>query len=341
MRKYYSSFLSILISFSILSSCKEKPQRTVHRSFYYWKSVFKLQPAEAKSLTSLHIENLYIKFFDVTWDDEKKKAEPAAQVHFAQVPSSAVSITPVVFITNETLQQLLPAQVDTLASDIIKLLTDLIVTQSIHISKEIQVDCDWTVGTKEKYFRLLTAIKKNDYCKGKVLSATIRLYQLKFISENGVPPVDKGLLMCYNMGNLRHPETSNSIIEPEELKKYTKQLSLYPLPLDVALPVFDWWVWFRNEHFKGLIHAEEMKSLSSVDKKLIFQNDTQINGYTFEKGDWLRHEDSPVKSVKEIASFLRSKLSTDSLHVILYHLDENNLSKYSTHELESFFDSFR
>ena len=71
-----------------------------------------------------------------------------------------------------------------------------------------------------------------------MLSATIRLHQLKFIGESGIPPVDKGLLMCYNMGDLHRLRISNSILETAELKKYIKQLSVYPLKLDVAfLPV--------------------------------------------------------------------------------------------------------
>ena len=342
MRKYCSWFLSILILFVavFIYSCGAKHQRVVRRSFYYWKSVFKLQPAEAGTLGNLNIETLYIKFFDVVWNDEEKKAEPVAQVKFAQLPSSIVSVTPVVFVTNEALQQLSLSQADSLAPNIIKLLAALAANPSLLLSKEIQIDCDWTATTKEKYFRLLTAFRNNNYCKGKIVSATIRLHQLKFVSESGVPPVDKGLLMCYNMGNLRHPETTNSIIEPGEFKKYTKRLSLYPLSLDIALPVFDWWVWFRGEHYKGLIHSDEMKLPGRGNKKIIFQNDTLLNRYTFEKGDWLRYENSPVESLNEIANTLRHKLANDSINVILYHLDENNLSKYSTHELESIFDSF-
>jgi hypothetical protein len=343
MRKYSSSFLSILISFIILfpGSCKEKPQRTVHRSFYYWKSVFRLQPAEAEILTNLHIENLYIKLFDVVWNNERKKAEPAAQINFSQPPPAAIKIIPVIFITNETLQQLPLTQTDSLAGNIIKLLSTLVSNASLYLSGEIQIDCDWTAGTKEKYFRLLIALKKNDFIKNKILSVTIRLHQLKYISENGIPPADKGLLMCYNMGNLRHPETKNSIIEEGELKKYVNRLSLYPLQLDVALPVFGWWIWFRGDYYKGLIHSEEIKLLNNPSEKIIIRNDTVINGYNFARGDWLRHEDSPAESIAEVTKILRHKLPGDRISIILYHLDENNLSKYSTHELESFFNGFR
>lgn len=327
-----------LILFFLLANCKQRPERKIHRSFYYWRTNFLLSEKEADALQQLSIQNLYVKFFDVEWNEASKNAVPVATIKFKQAPPKNLLITPVVFITNETLNKSSEEQIAELASNIIKLVIGTAENSKPHLSNEVQIDCDWTAVTKEKYFALLKAIKSQPFLNGKNLSATIRLHQLKFISLNGIPPVDKGLLMCYNMGNLKHPETKNSIIELEELKKYTNNLKSYALPLDIALPIFDWYIWYRGIEYKGLIHnfPNEKKN-----QRILFKQDTGIDGYNFRKGDWLRYENSGPKNVIEAAKHLNKGLKTQELNVILYHLDENNLNNYKEHELEDMFNSFR
>ena len=62
--------------------------------------------------------------------------------------------------------------------------------------QEIQIDCDWTKSTKDKYFYLLKKIKE---LSKKEISCTLRLYPYKYPEIMGVPPVDKAMLMCYNL----------------------------------------------------------------------------------------------------------------------------------------------
>ncbi len=54
-------------------------------------------------------------------------------------------------------------------------------------------------------------------------------------------------------GQFKNPATNNSIIEHNELKKYISNLARYPLPLDVAFPLFEWKVLFRKGNYAGLI----------------------------------------------------------------------------------------
>lgn len=160
---------------------------------------------------------------------------PEAQIRIidsSYLQSNKINIIPTVFITNECIQKLDTAQVISLAGKIVSLVKNIQINflnnQKIN---EVQIDCDWSSSTKEKYFSLLTYIKKIGFPN---LSATIRLHQVKFSATTGIPPVAKSLLMCYNMGNLKDPATKNSIIETAELKKYTSNLGAYPLPLDVG-----------------------------------------------------------------------------------------------------------
>ena len=72
-----------------------------------------------------------------------------------------------------------------------------------------------------------------------------------------------------------------------------------------------------------------------------FENDTIVGGTSFKAGQWLRHEVSDASVVKKCAELVSNKLKQKELTVILYHLDENNLTKINRHALQSFFDAFR
>lgn len=313
----------------------------MQRSFYYWKTVFRLSPTEKETLQQLTIRQLYVKFFDVTWSREKSRPQPVAKSIFQQPPPEGMQLAPVVFITQEPLQKATTGQLDTLAANIGRLLASMAANNALALTNEVQLDCDWTARTKDAYFHLLKRLRQEPFFRNKTISATIRLHQLKFISQNGVPPVNKGLLMCYNMGNLRHPQTKNSIIEEAELVKYIRNLDSYPLPLDVALPIFDWYILFEGNQYKGLVRDFSPPQNSSQTDQLIFRHDTIINGYRFKAGQWLRHEKSNAAVVKECAERVSKNLRRQELTVILYHLDEQNLANYTQHELETFYNSLR
>jgi len=72
----------LLISLACSISCNEKrSERTVERSFYYWKSVFTLTRFEEQRLDSLEVKTLYIKFFDVDWDEESRSPVPVQTIN--------------------------------------------------------------------------------------------------------------------------------------------------------------------------------------------------------------------------------------------------------------------
>ncbi len=313
----------------------------MQRSFYYWKTAFHLSPGEHETLNRLSVHRLYVKFFDVEWNGERNAPQPAAKSIFQQKPPAGITITPVVFITQEPLQKSSPAQLDTMAANIARLLQSLATSNQLALSNEVQIDCDWTAATKENYFHFLQAIQKQPFVQNKVLSATIRLHQLKFHSQTGVPPVQKGLLMCYNMGNLRYPQTKNSIIEESEFKKYIGHIENYPLALDVALPIFDWYILFDGNNYKGLVRDFSPGRTWAKKDRIEFASDTLISGYAFRKGQWLRHERSDAETIRNCAALLGKKIKANELTVILYHLDEDNLTNYTLHELESFYNRLR
>ncbi len=334
-------------------SCQTKKQpRQSEPSFYYWKSVLNLTHFEKQKLDSLKVKTIYLKFFDVDWDESAKKPLPVAKlfVNEASIRSLRapgtnnfrLNVIPVIFITNACIQKMETGQVVLLGGHIAELVFKIISGNSFNSIPEIQFDCDWTSSTKDKYFVLLKHFKKR--FTQTPLSATLRLHQIKFLSKTGVPPVDRGLLMCYNMGNLKDPATKNSILETAELKKYTGNLSTYPLPLDVAFPLFDWKVLYRNNFYTGLIQGLSDNAFSNsffrkTGNRYQVLKDTLLQGYDLRKGDMIREEQSGYKEVMAAANEIGKHLKNTPLRVSLYHLDSVILSKYTTHELENIYNS--
>lgn len=331
------------ISFILFSalSCSNAPAKVgEQRGFYYWKTNFSLSDTLRLSLQQLEVGHLYIKHFDVTWDEQGKQAVPVAMLNLVDTFPVNLKITPVVFLTLEALKNTGVDQIPELAVKMGDLLKKLTGSYTVQLSDEVQIDCDWTGQTKDAYFTLLKELKKYSFFQNRTLSVTIRLHQVKYINEAGIPPADRGLLMCYNMGNLRDPSAKNSIIDPETFRSYTGRLNDYPLPLDIALPLFDWWVWFRNQQYYGLVHAGNLPSRFANGSITNFKEDTLVNGYHFLPGDWLRHENSPVASIEKISASLPLRFRSGKSKLILYHLDSASLSNYTQYELEDIYRRF-
>ena len=337
-----------ILCLAIAISCHPLSKHPENRSFYYWKSSFSLTATDRYYLNVLHVNRLYVRFFDVTWDAERGHAVPTAPIRFTESSYHRYGIVPVVFIANDVLAQLDSTGIDPLAGHIATLVMQVQEEARLSKSEELQLDCDWTSGTKDRYFTLLTDIRRwldqhgQTACK---LSATIRLYQCKYRAVTGVPPVARGLLMCYNMGDLKKNKTHNSILETAELVKYTGDLSSYPLPMDVALPIFSWKVYFHEGRYAGLVESLPTPLLnnSAVNRTgnlYTFVKDTTLNGYQFQTGDQLRDEPSDYDALEATSKIIARKLKSPPDNMLLFHLDSANLANYTPNELENIFANF-
>ncbi|MFT4094648.1 MAG: hypothetical protein QM640_13540 [Niabella sp.] len=325
-------------------SCKKTKQRLTVPAVYYWKSNFRPTAFEKKRLDSLQVQVLYIKFFDVARDAFEKKVLPVAKITMTDTAYlHSKKIVPTIFITNEIFYKTDSAQIEKLAVNITSLLNKYLLLYRIKNTDEIQIDCDWTNTTKNSYFRLLRLIRKNN--KGKAISVTIRLHQLKYTTSSGIPPADKGLLMCYNMGTLQDMKAKNSIIDPREFSKYSKSINNYPLKLDAGLPLFSWYVLFRNNTYAGLFSdlpdpfLKTLRPVAAGSFEVI--QDTLLNGRPLKTGDLLRYENSEYPSILDVEKQLAARLTSQTLRVVLYHCDSVILNKYSLHDLENLYGSLR
>ncbi len=170
---------------------------------------------------------------------------------------------------------------------------------------ELQVDCDWTNATKEKYFKLLKLLKK----RYKNISVTIRLHQLKYQKQTGIPPVTKGVLMFYNMSDFLNPKTKNYILDLDVAKSYLKGFKSYPLKLDLALPLYSQATIMRDDKVIGLIDDIRKKELDKFFKK-ISKNHYQLTkthyfkGRLFYEGDVIRVDEVSLKMLKKALNLI-------------------------------------
>jgi hypothetical protein len=330
---------STLFLFFLVLGCKS-PAPVTGRAFYFWRTVFSFQSNEQKELLQLGVQRLYTRFFDVDYEETLKEAKPIADIRFGTTVDSLLEIVPVVFITNRALLESNDSAMETLGLRITGRITGIehsLVGQHL---KEVQIDCDWTESTREKYFKLLDAVKA-EFRKFPVLvSATIRLHQIKYFRRTGVPPVDRGMLMFYNMGKLDDEKTSNSIYDERTAASYIQGISDYPLPLDMALPCFSWAVISQNGHVCHLINDVTEAELNGVaglrrTDKVHYRVDrqTRLRNIELSEEQTMRLEQVDAEQCKEAARQIESVLKHAPVYVAIFHLSKN---KYTVHEKQAF-----
>jgi hypothetical protein len=337
------SLFTLLTAAALLASCHK--QRTVNTAFYYWKTVYEANATEQRYLDSLHCKRLYLRVMDVDHGDTGPV--PVSPVKFKSALPSSVQLVPVVFVVNNVLKNQMPAQLNQLASRIVYYVNGKIKQSGQGSFSELQIDCDWTRTTRNNYFYLLNRIKAYPGLKNKKLSATLRLHQLKNPQSSGIPPVNRVMLMCYNMGNLRKYGTQNSILEQAELEKYLgSNLSHYPIAVDVGLPLFSWAVVFREQQYVGIakrLNSDSLnnKKLFSVSNGHLYRLLNDLPAHGLKRGDEIRWENTPADQLKTTAGYISKYLASDTLNLIYFHLDAPSLKNYTYETLEETAHLFR
>lgn len=333
MRKILFSICCSLL----IVSCNQK-DTSVDSAFYYWKQSLELSENAKDYLNHLNTQKIYIKYFDVAWNDVAGEPKPVAIIDFKkeQLPKN-LSIIPTVFITNQTLSESNDAQIEALAVNLSKAIQRINDENKIQNLSEIQLDCDWTLSTKDKFFKLLETVRTQ--FPNIKLSATIRLHQVKFYKKTGVPPVDRGMLMFYNMGDLTNPQTENSILDLKTAEQYLVNFDKYGLPLDVALPLFRWGVLKRRGRVIKLMNNLDFEDLKSEKYKSISPTEFEVleshylNTLYLYKGDIIRIESVSVSELEQTAKMLNQQIKNKDRTITFYHLDDKVLQHYSKESL--------
>lgn len=339
--------LLVFFSGMLLAGCSHH-KTEVTRAFYYWKSNEPwLTDDDQEMLSSLETQKLYVKFFEVSPDavfGTIPTAKLRLEVGHNQIPVHT-EIIPTVFVRNEALKGLREGQIDTLADNLAFLIEKYYNERFPNLERpytEIQIDCDWTPSTKDNYFRLLKVLKG---ATDKTLSCTLRLYPYKYSDVMGVPPVDKAMLMCYNLINPLAHENKNSILEAPELEAYLRDVDDYPLHLDIALPVFSWMHLYHNKQFTGLSERTPQDLEGSLRKIrpmwYEFTRDVPVGDHFMKAGDLLKYEAVTPETIRETIALLQEYIGfDDNTTVALFHLDGAHLKQQRHEDLLSIYTAF-
>ena len=305
-------------------------------SVYYWKTDFYLDNEEKDFLERHDIGRIYMRFFDVDINDNNSFSDKCAPIASLDMFGHSdvflhyienLDIVPVVFITQSAIREYA-----TFTDDLAHRLCAMCSNFGITIG-EVQFDCDWTESTRDDFFQFLKderlALKKY-FGKDIMLSSTIRLHQL----AQTPPDVDRGVLMCYNTGRFKDFDTNNSILDIEDIKPYMKYLKSYKLPLSLALPTYSWYIEFdENKEFSRLNRSDYTDYELKPYEGNVYELEPEYQG---QGKRYVRYEKVSAETILQAKKLVEDECG--SLPTVLYHLDSEQLLKYTDYEIDSFFN---
>ncbi|SKA86979.1 hypothetical protein SAMN02745130_02771 [Thiothrix eikelboomii] len=272
-------------------------------SYYHWANSYTDDPASLKTYAPAQ---LYLKLLDIGYRDQQLSINPTD----LRTPPS-LPITPVVFLDNNALKA------DVLETVYAQILSHI----PPQTYQRLQMDCDWTEQTRDTYFAFLSRLKA-DYPH---LSVTLRLHQVKYATRTGVPPAERAALMYYNMSDIRDPETKNYILDPAVGQTYLQNFEKYPLPLDLALPLYQQTRVIRRGKLVHLANSAEPNAAKT--ERLDEHHYTVTQGHYWQEyylypEDELRVDTVDLKSLQQAAQQLKTVMQPDEL--IFYTLQDAN-----------------
>lgn len=357
---FFPIYILLIVSFC---SCK---QRQVDKAYYFWRSE-SATGAERYFLKQENIRKLYVRILDVDWNGVQGPI-PVNTGYMESInndlkvyDSFPVQIVPVVFITNKTFEHIDTNELGQLAKRIARRCLPSWDSVDIRYEKnhlfeyrggpvrpkEIQIDCDWTVKTAPAYFSFLKQLKQLLPADSIKLSATVRLHQYKYPQKTGVPPVDRGMLMVYNISDPKQYTRNNSIFEESKARPYFNHAKTYPLPLDMALPAWSWCIVFRNRQFyqiENSLAEKDLKAQSFLqpagDHFYRVTADTVYHDLFLRPGDEIKAEGIDEKALQQAAALAKKAVNTDHFTVTLFELSEKELKQYKHETLTGIYTRF-
>jgi hypothetical protein len=314
----------LAIYFGLHFFYKPKRQFTYTRGIYDWSGWYQLEYAD-----TLHIQKYYQKFFEVGLDNllqpvpvdeivDYDIANRSRTVDYTEYYRDTIVKTPHYLVPCVYIHQAVFLQKNLNTADLAKKIMYLLEYKlSDYDSKnaarinEFQIDCDWPASGQNAYFDFLRAFKKELRARRKyanfILSATLRLYPYKFPEKMGYLPVDRAMLMCYNLQPPDPRGQECSIFSLKVLRAYLEGASAYPLPIDIALPHFSLAFVYENGQFQRLFRnvGAEFRGLLHHDKGLWYtvQKDSLISTWNddfyLRKGQRVKIETVPLPELKQ------------------------------------------
>ncbi len=286
MRGKVVAILALVVGSILGLYYASSPATHIDSHFYHWRASYEVNERQERPPK-------YIKVLDIAFNG----ALEFRKTLFKREPIH--TIVPVIYLDN-------PLWLKMSALTMVEKIVTALKKMPI-VYEEIQVDCDWTGATKERYFNFLKEFKAQS---GKKISATIRLHQVKYHKKTAVPPVDYGVLMYYNMSDFRDVKSKNYILDLEVAKRYHYNFESYPLALNLALPLYSQATIMRFEEVVGAIEGVREHALSKnfkkIDKHLYSITKTHyFKGRLLYEGDVVRIDEVSRELLTQTISKLR------------------------------------
>ena len=341
--KKHITYLFLIATLLAMVGCK--PERKAidnpKPAVYFWRTTFRLDDVERHFLSDYKIKKLYVRYFDVVVND-KGLVRPNATIEFKDSVPNGIEVIPTIFIVNNCVNN----GIDTIAPLLVDRVLQMNETNDIKGVKEIQIDCDWTIKTQDAYFKFLEQVRQLLAEKGMKLSATIRLHQLSMTP----PPVDYGVLMMYNTGELKNSKQRNPILDKRDVEPYIKYLAGYSLPLCAAYPNFGWQLLFTGDKVRDILYSEDLSDttlyqpvgngkyvvISSIDlPNYLSSNST----FTYlNAGDTVMVVKPDATTLVQVHDALSHERPGINDQVIIYHLNNSSINNYSPSDYEKIFN---
>ena len=104
----------------------------------------------------------------------------------------------------------------------------------------------------------------------------------------------------------------------ERIKRFIAAREYNCPVIDVAYPAYSWGVVFYKNHFSKLVGNPQ--------------------DYVLQEDETIRVENSEIETILKVKQLVDSKIGNVVKGNIIYHLDSNNLSRYSYDEIESIYN---
>jgi hypothetical protein len=317
------------LSLAALTACTQdivplvpvvETEGAVETSFYHWRSTVDIDPTWTQQFQP---HRLYIKMLDMA----HRGTLEAVVTQIETEPG--VTVVPVVYLDLDLLRHMEVSE-----------LQDFIQSRIPPAQfTALQMDCDWTPETRAPYFALLRGLGEH-YSE---LSATIRLHQVKYFDKTGVPPVGRGALMYYNMSDIRDIEIDNYILDLDTARKYHHNFEQYPLPLDLALPLYSQGRVIRYGKLVSLIDPDELQADAVRDigdgsmRSLEVTRGHYADGRFIYEGDRVQIDRVSIEVLQEAARGLAPLMQP--AEVIFY--DQQSSLHYDPESLKTVVDALR
>lgn len=304
-----ATYITACLLALLAAACGRTDGGGSRRSAYYWSTVLDIDSTKQAFIDRHGVNRMYIRYFDVVAGEDGSPV-PNATLRFRTGVPEGVEVVPAVYIVNECMA----ADTTGLAGLIFKRILQMNATNDIGGVKEIQIDCDWTRRTRQRYFGFLRTLRAMAAERGVKVSATIRLHQL----SEGAPPVDRGVLMMYNTGDFTDISCGKPILDMRDAAPYLRHLADYELPLSAAYPIYSWRILFRGGRYVGIMHRDD-------DLPVL-------------QGDSIVIRAPTLGDITDAAKSISSRRIQANREMILFDLNNQNITRFKPDDYEKIFN---